>query len=77
MNTVNNGVSINRDDLPQRGRLVDYGVTIDRGDHVIVLLDALGPDQVQKEIDAICAMLGAGQPQQSSAQTRSTARSGH
>lgn len=60
MNTVNNGVSINRDDISQRGRLVDYGVTIDRGDHVIVLLDALGPDQVQKEIDAICAMLGTG-----------------
>lgn len=40
--------------------ILDHGVTIDRGDHVIVVLDALGPDEVQREIADICAMLGQG-----------------
>lgn len=49
----------------QRGHLVpilDHGVTLDRGDHVIVLLDALGPDDVQREIEEICAMLAKPRP---------------
>ena len=46
--------------------ILDEGVTLDRGDHVIVVLDGLGPDDVQREIGEICALLaqsGAIQPQ--------------
>lgn len=42
--------------------ILDQGVTLDRGDGtLIVLLDGLGPDDVQREIDAICAMLAGGE----------------
>ena len=37
--------------------ILDEGVTLDRGDHVIVLLDALDRDEIQQEISAICALL--------------------
>lgn len=43
--------------------ILDEGVTIDRGDHVIVVLDALGPDDIQREIADICALLAQGQQQ--------------
>lgn len=38
--------------------ILDHGVTLDRGDHVIVLLDAAGGDDVQRQIDAICELVG-------------------
>lgn len=37
--------------------ILDHGVTLDRGDHVIVVLDGLGPDEVEREIQDICALL--------------------
>jgi len=37
--------------------ILDEGVTLDRGDHVVVLLDGLGPDDVQQEISSIVALL--------------------
>lgn len=37
--------------------ILDEGVTLDFGDHVIVVLDALGPDDVQREIGDIVALL--------------------
>lgn len=37
--------------------ILDEGVTLDFGDHVVVVLDAMGPDEVQQEIGAIVALL--------------------
>jgi hypothetical protein len=44
--------------------ILDEGVTIDRGDHIIVVLDALDHDDVQREIADICALLAASQRQE-------------
>lgn len=49
--------------LPIGVPILDHGVTIDRGDHAIVVLEALGPDDVQREITDICALLAQGQRQ--------------
>ena len=38
--------------------ILDEGVTIDRGDHVIVVLDGMGDDETKRQINAICDLLG-------------------
>lgn len=48
--------------------ILDEGVTLDRGDHVIVVLDALGPDDIQREIADIYALLAQGRRNQQRAE---------
>lgn len=50
--------------LPIGVPILDHGITIDRGDHAIVVLDALDRDDVQQEIGYIYALLAQGQRQQ-------------
>ena len=38
--------------------ILDEGVTIDRGDHVIVVLDGMGDDETKRQINAILDLLG-------------------
>lgn len=38
--------------------ILDEGVTLDRGDHVIVVLDGMGDDETKRQINAICGLLG-------------------
>lgn len=53
-----------RSDLPIGVPILDHGVTLLRDGYSVVLLDALGPDDVQREIGYICALLAQGQRQQ-------------
>ena len=38
--------------------ILDEGVILDRGDHVIVLLDGMGDDETKQQINAILGLLG-------------------
>lgn len=42
--------------------ILDEGVTLVRDGHVIVLLDALDRDEVQREISSIAALLAQPRP---------------
>lgn len=40
--------------------ILDEGVSLDRGDHVIVVLDAVPVDpDTQRQLDTLCDLLGA------------------
>lgn len=48
--------------------ILDGGVTLDRGDHRIVVLDAVPvpvPAEQQRQIDAICALVLGGEERRS------------
>lgn len=50
--------------LPIGVPILDHGVTLTRDGYSVVVLDALGPDDVQREIADICALIATGQRQQ-------------